>query len=126
MLSFEYQNKFKIITFYKDEMFHIILHQKEQLYDLQNYLESNVFFIHWIARGKYRLFVFCITLKWAKPSSMPMSAPAPSGGRDGYIPRHFAGHVTPISTLIGPLAQLQRSEVAADLQQKLGESTDWS
>ena len=38
MLSFEYQNKFKIITFYKDEMFHIILHQKEQLYDLQNYM----------------------------------------------------------------------------------------
>ena len=55
---------------------------------------------------------------------MPMSAPAPPGGQDGYIPRHFAGHVTPRSTLIGPLTQLQRSEVAADLQQKLGESTD--
>ena len=39
MLSFEYQNKFKIITFFKDEIFHIILHQKEQLYDLQNYME---------------------------------------------------------------------------------------
>ena len=38
MLSFEYQNKFKIITFFKDEMFHI-LHQKEQLYGLQNYME---------------------------------------------------------------------------------------
>ena len=34
--------------------------------------------------------------------------------------------MTPRSTLIGPLAELLRSEVAADLQQKLGESTDWS
>ena len=39
MLSFEYQNKIKIITSHKDEMLHIILHQKEQFYDLQNYME---------------------------------------------------------------------------------------
>ena len=45
--------------FYKDEMFHIIIHQKEQLYDLQNYMES--VFIHWVACGKYRLSLFCIT-----------------------------------------------------------------
>ena len=37
-------------------------------------------------------------------------------------PRHFASHVTPISTLIGPLAQLHRSE----LHQKQGEGTNRS
>ena len=30
MLSSEYQNKFKVIMVYKDEMYPIILHQKEQ------------------------------------------------------------------------------------------------
>ena len=72
----------------------------------------NVFFIQWVARGKYRLSLFCITLKWAKPSYSIRSPWRPG------IPRHFSSHVTPRSTLIGPWAQLQRSE----LQQKLGGS----
>ena len=65
----------------------------------------NVFFIQWVARGKYRLSLFCITLKWAKPSHSIRSPWRPR------IPRHLASHVTPRSTLIGPLAQLQRSEL---------------
>ena len=61
----------------------------------------NVFFIQWVARGKYRLSLFCITLKWAKPSHKPMCS-IRSPWRPG-IPRHFASHVTPRSTLIGPI-----------------------
>ena len=65
----------------------------------------NVFFIQWVARGKYRLSLFCITLKVSQ--ALPHAyVSIRSPWRPG-IPRHFASHVTHRSTLIGPLAQLQ-------------------
>ena len=38
MFPFKYQNRFRNISVYKDEM-HLIILQKEQYYDLQNYME---------------------------------------------------------------------------------------
>ena len=56
----------------------------------------NVFFVHWVARGKYRLIPH-----FASCNSKP-SPPASMGPLAGWsIPRHFASHVTTRSTLIG-------------------------
>ena len=66
MFPFKYQNR--NISVYKDASDHIakgtILWFTE--------LHGTYFFIQWVACGKYRLSLFCITLKWAKPSHNPL------------------------------------------------------
>ena len=123
MLSFAYQNKFKIIMVYKDEMYSITLHQKKN--GMIYRITCNVFFCSlssvWkvqinigilhhvtVSQALFRAYVSSRYCSWWPGMSIP--------------PRHFASHVTPISTLIGPLAQLQRSE----LHQKQGEGTNRS
>ena len=75
-------------------------------------------FVHWVARGKYRLIPHFASCN-SKPS--PPASHVSMGPLAGWsIPRHFASHVTTRSTLIGKLAQLQKSK----LQQEPRESTN--
>ena len=73
---FLFQNRFEIFRFIRMKCI-------SSYYKMENSMiyriTWNVFFIQWVARGKHRLYLFCITLKWAKPFHMPRSASAPPG-----------------------------------------------
>ena len=59
------------------------------------------------------------------PTSLYRSASTPPGVQGWVLPRNFESHVTPRSTLIGPLAQLQRGHLQ-NCSRNLGGSTNRS
>ena len=96
-------------------------------------ITCNLFFVHlssvWKAQINIRILHHVTVSQALLHAYVSSGPPGGQGGRPGWSipPRHFASHVTPRSTLIGPLAKLHTwGHCSCRTPAETGESTNRS